>query len=156
MIPELKTIVTEKGKNTVKTEQDVKATPPAQPDALVTAVQGPLEKFMEAARVEAVVGAPIRHGDSLVIPTAEVFNAMGFGMGAGQVKDEDDDDAGRGGGGGGGGRALARPVAVIVMSPTGVRIEPVVDVTKIGLAAFTAAGFIGALLWRMSRSGRVP
>jgi len=150
MIPDLKTVVTEKGKNTVKTEQEVKTTPPPQPDALVTAVQGPLEKFMEAARVEAVVGTPIKHGDSLVIPTAEVFNAMGFGMGAGQVKD--DDDSGRGGGGGGGGQALARPVAVIVMTPTGVRVEPVVDVTKIALAAFTAAGFIGAMLWRMSRS----
>ena len=150
MIPEIKTVVTEKAKNTVKTQQEVKATPPTQPDALVTAVQRPLEKFMEAARVEAVVGAPIKHGDSLVIPTAEVFNAMGFGMGAGQVKDED--DTGRGGGGGGGGQALSRPVAVIVMSPTGVRVEPVVDVTKIALAAFTAAGFIGAMVWRMSRS----
>jgi uncharacterized spore protein YtfJ len=152
MIPELKTVVTEKSKNAVKTEQEVKATPPTQPDALVTAVQGPLEKFMEAARVEAVVGAPIKHGDSLVIPTAEVFNAMGFGIGSGQAQDEDKANVGAGSGGGGGGQALARPVAVIIMSPTGVRVEPVVDVTKIGLAVFTAAGFIGAMLWRMSRS----
>jgi uncharacterized spore protein YtfJ len=151
MTPELKTVVTEKAKNTVKTEQEVKA-PPTQPDALVTAVQGPLEKFMEAARVEAVVGAQIKYGDTLVIPTAEVFNAMGFGIGSGQVKDED--NIGRGGGGGGGGQALARPVAVIVMSPAGVRVEPVVDVTKIALAAFTAAGFVAAMVWRMSRSVR--
>jgi uncharacterized spore protein YtfJ len=147
MIPDLKTSVADKAK---------KATQFREPDPVVTAIRGPLEKFMEAARVEAVIGTPIQHSDSLVVPTAEVFNVMGFGMGAGQAKDEDEANAGRGGGGGGGGHALARPVAVIVMTPTGMRVEPVVDVTKIALAAFTAAGFIGAMLWRMSRSGRVP
>ena len=108
---------------------------------------------MEAARVEAAIGAPIEHGDSLVIPTAEVFNAMGFGLGSGQGKDVNDPDAvqASGSGGGGGGQAFARPVAVIVMSPEGVRIEPVVDVTKVALAALTAAGFIGAMIARMSR-----
>jgi len=152
MAPEVKKVVTEKGKNNVKTEQEVKATPSTPPAALVKAMQGPLEKFMETARVEAVVGTPIQHGDSLAIPTAEVLNAMGFGMGAGRAKDEDMANAGGGSGGGGGGRVLARPVAVIVMSPTGVRVEPVVDVTKLALAALTAGGFIGAMLWRMSRS----
>ena len=154
MKAETKTVATEKAKNVVKPEPVVEATPSTPPEAFVRAVQGPLEKFMEAARVEAVVGKPIQHGDSLAIPTAEIVNTMGFGMGTGQVTDEakDEANAGGGSGGGAGGRILVRPVAVIVMSPAGVRVEPVVDVTKLALAAFTAAGFIGAMIWRMSRS----
>jgi uncharacterized spore protein YtfJ len=59
--------------------------------------------------------------------------------------------SGGGGGGGGGGRVFSRPVAVVVASPEGVRVEPVLDVTKIALAALTAGGFMLATLARMSR-----
>jgi uncharacterized spore protein YtfJ len=152
MISEHKIAMAETAERTSKAAQSKVPAHPDQPKSFITAVQGPLEKFMEAARVEAAIGAPIEHGDSLVIPTAEVINVMGFGMGTGPAHDEDEADEARPGGGGGGGQALARPVAVIVMSPAGVRVEPVVDVTKIALAVFTAAGFISAMVWRMSRS----
>ncbi len=58
-------------------------------------------------------------------------------------------------GSGVGGFAQARPVAVIIMESDGVRVEPVVDVTKLGLAALTAFGGMAFFLSRMLRqSGR--
>jgi uncharacterized spore protein YtfJ len=117
-----------------------------------------MDKFLDAASVNAVYGAPIQSGDALIIPPAEVLSGMGFGLGAGvgnnAVKDESGQpmqNTGGGGGGGGGGRVLSRPVAVIIASPEGVRVEPVVDVTKVALAALTAGGFILGMLLRMLR-----
>ena len=49
---------------------------------------------------------------------------------------------------------LSRPVAVIIAAPEGVRVEPVVDATKIGLAALTAAGFMFGMWMRMARPRR--
>jgi uncharacterized spore protein YtfJ len=123
--------------------------------------QSTMEKFLSAASVSAVYGEPIKSGDALIIPTAEVLSGLGFGIGAGvgnnAVKDEEGkptQNSGGGGGGGGGGRVLSRPVAVIIASPEGVRVEPVVDVTKVALAALTAGGFILGMLLRMLR-GRI-
>ena len=117
-----------------------------------------MEKFLSAASVKAVYGEPIRSGDALIIPTAEVLSGMGFGLGAGVGNNADRNaegqpvqNSGGGGGGGGGGRVLSRPVAVIIASPEGVRVEPVVDVTKVALAALTAGGFILGMLLRMLR-----
>jgi hypothetical protein len=41
-------------------------------------------------------------------------------------------------------------VAVVVASAEGVRVEPVLDVTKIALAALTAMGFMVGMMFRMS------
>jgi hypothetical protein len=41
-------------------------------------------------------------------------------------------------------------VAVVVASPEGVRVEPVVDITKIALAGLTALGFMVGMMFRMS------
>jgi uncharacterized spore protein YtfJ len=64
----------------------------------------------------------------------------------------EESQVGGGSGGGGGGRVLSRPVAIIVSSPEGVYIEPVIDVTKIALAALTAAGFMVGMVTKMLRS----
>ena len=123
-------------------------------------IQDTLGEFLQSASVEAVYGAPIKDGDTLIIPAAEVLTVMGFGVGAGRGKgfsketeseeDQSEDiSEGVGSGGGGGGRVLSRPAAVIISTPEGVRVEPVVDVTKIGLAALTAAGFMVGMLLRM-------
>ncbi len=119
-------------------------------------VKDTMDKFLAAASVEAVYGEAIHSGDNLIIPTAEVLSGMGFGMGVGvgnnAVKDEHGtptQNSAGGGGGGGGGRILSRPVAVVIASPDSVRVEPVVDVTKIALAALTAGGFILGMLLRM-------
>jgi uncharacterized spore protein YtfJ len=119
----------------------------------IDVTQETLDKFLDSASVYAVYGEPIEHGDTAIIPTAEVLSGMGFGIGSGSgPRDEKGEVQGTGSGGGGGGRVLSRPVAVIVASPEGVRVEPVVDVTKIALAALTAAGFMLGMLLRMRPS----
>ncbi len=59
-----------------------------------------------------------------------------------------------GSGGGGGGSVYSRPVAVIISSPEGVRVEPVFDLTKIALAGMTTGvlmfGMV-ARLWSLSK-----
>ena len=104
-----------------------------------------MESLIAAADVSKVYGTPISREDTLLIPAAEVLAIAGFGMGGGSGSLPSGDGStrhGRGGGGGGGGKTLARSVAVIVASPAGVEVKPVFDLTKIALAALTAAGFI--------------
>ena len=98
-------------------------------------IEDTMDKFIATADVEKVYGKPIKSGDTLIVPTAEILCAMGFG-------------------GVSGGRVLSRPVAVVIASPEGVRVEPVFDPTKIALAAITAAGFILSMLFRMMRGPR--
>jgi uncharacterized spore protein YtfJ len=117
-------------------------------------IQETMDKFLDTANVYAVYGEPVQHGDTAIIPTAEVLSVMGFGVGSGRGPSSVADDTGNvnggsGSGGGGGGRVLSRPVAVIVASPEGVRVEPVLDVTKIALAALTAGGFMVGMIARM-------
>jgi len=90
-----------------------------------------------------------------MIPAAEVLVGLGFGLGSGRCRGpaegdgegEKSGDQTRGCGGGGGcGRTLSRPVAVVIVSRDGVRVEPIVDVTKIAIAAITAAGFMMATM----------
>lgn len=121
--------------------------------ASVEAVENTFDKFLDTANVSRVYGEPIYHGDTAIIPAAEVLTGLGFGTGYGfgSGSDEEGGDTGKGGagGGGGGGRTLARPVAVVVASPEGVRVQEVVDPTKIALAALTAGGFMMGMLMRL-------
>jgi len=130
-------------------------------------ISSTFDNFLSAATVDSVYGKPIKSGDTTIIPTAEVLSALGFGMGGGggtgpammnteetEAEEGETDvtmSGGSGVGGGGGGRVLSRPVAVVIASPDGVRVEPVVDVTKLGLALFTAMGFMIGMLARMRR-----
>jgi uncharacterized spore protein YtfJ len=120
-------------------------------DEALLVTQNTLDAFLAAASVEAVYGEPVEHEDNLIIPAAEVLSGMGFGAGGGLGGSESEEDNGSGAasGGGGGGRVLSRPVAVIVASPQGVRVEPVVDFTKIALAALTAGAFMVGMLMRL-------
>ena len=119
----------------------------------VNAIQTTMEQFLSAGGVEAVYSPPVQEGDHIVIPAAEVLSVAGFGLGSGRGSQDPEEPemrvAGEGGGGGGGGRVFSRPVAAIVISPSGVRVEPIVDVTKIVLAVFTTLGFMTAMLTRM-------
>jgi len=116
--------------------------------------QDTMEEFLAAADVRVVYGEPIQHDDTIIIPTAEVLCGLGFGVGSGRGSDTEEDSnkpaSGSASGGGGGGRILSRPVAVVVASPEGVRVEPVVDITKIALAGLTALGFMVGMMFRMS------
>jgi uncharacterized spore protein YtfJ len=121
------------------------------------------DSFLEMAGHKSVFAEPIEAEGSTVIGTAETI--MGWGGGGGgsfkmgespvAVDSEDPEvDARPPGddfGGGAGGGAYTRPVAVIVIDGDGVRVEPVVDATKIALAAITAFGsmfFMFARMWR--------
>ena len=121
-----------------------------------------MESFLATADVKRVFGEPIEVGTTKIIPTSENLVVMGFGAGAGYGSadfERDEEEAtpgegtgeGAGGGGGGGGRTLSRPVAVVIATPEGVRIEPVADRTKVIMAAITAAGFVAGMFLRMSR-----
>ena len=118
--------------------------------------QDTMEEFLAAADVRVVYGEPIQHDDTMIIPTAEVLCGLGFGVGSGSgygtsaEQNPDQPSQASGSGGGGGGRILSRPVAVVVASPEGVRVEPVVDITKIALAGLTALGFMVGMMFRMS------
>lgn len=116
--------------------------------------QDTMEEFLAAADVRVVYGEPIEHDDTMIIPTAEVLCGLGFGLGSGTgtstEHNSEKPSQGTGSGGGGGGRILSRPVAVVIASSEGVRVEPVVDITKIALAALTAMGFMVGMMFRMS------
>jgi uncharacterized spore protein YtfJ len=117
-------------------------------------IENLMSQFLAAADVQAVYGEPVEQGEYLIIPAAEILAVTGFGMGLGYgqgPKEGDVQQTGAGSGGGGGGRVLSRPVAVVVAGPAGVEVKPVVDITKIGLAALTAFGFIIAASSRMRR-----
>ena len=119
------------------------------------AFQDTMEEFLAAGDVRVVYGEPVQHEDTIIIPTAEVLCVAGFGIGGGSgtdaQKNPEKPSQGSGSGGGGGGRILSRPVAIVVASPEGVRVEPVVDITKIALAGLTAVGFMVGMLFRMNR-----
>jgi uncharacterized spore protein YtfJ len=121
-------------------------------------IENTMEKFLEAASVDHVYSEPVKYGDTVVIPAAEVISAAGFGIGlgsgSGREEEEGDGGSGAGGGGGGGGRVFARPVAVVIVSPEGVRVEPVADRTKVLLAAITTFGFMFSVLARIKNTGR--
>src|SRR5687767_7781616 len=99
------------------------------PNLALNTMQTTLDRFLSAANVEAVYGQPVSQNENTVIPTAEVLSIAGFGLGSGGGSQGivENENRGSGGGGGGGGRVLARPVAAIVISSTGVRVEPIVD-----------------------------
>lgn len=124
-----------------------------KPGASLAAVEGTLDRFFETAGVDKVFGKPIEKGEAIVIPAAEVISGIGFGMGHGYAvgSDEEGGSSGTGGGegGGGGGRTFSRPVAVVIGTPEGIRVEPIVDPTKILLAAITAGGFMAAMFMRI-------
>jgi uncharacterized spore protein YtfJ len=117
-------------------------------DPVQETISNTLAHFLTTADVDAAYGQPIRKGDTLIIPTAEVLSGLGFGASQGTMKGKES-KGGKWSGGGGGGRTFSRPVAVIVASPEGVRVTPVFDSTKVILAALTALGFMFSTLARM-------
>jgi uncharacterized spore protein YtfJ len=133
-------------------ETETPQTLAASATAAVERVGETFERFLGTAGAARVWGEPVAHGETTLLPAAEVVAAAGFGMGSGSG--EDGQERGGGGGGGGGGHTFSRPVAVVVASPAGVRVEPVIDVTKIALAALTAAGFVLGGFLKLRRAER--
>ena len=119
------------------------------PGQALDVAQETMETFIETADVSRVYGEPILHEETMIIPAAEVLAVAGFGAGYGAGGPQD--SGGEGGGAGGGGKTFSRPVAVVIADQSGVRVEPVVDPTKIALTFFTALGFMVATVARMMR-----
>lgn len=108
-----------------------------------------LARLLRVAEPSAVYGEPVVQGDRTVILASELTASAGVGYGYGSDADHPENG---GGGGGGGGFAAGRPVAAVVIEPGGVHVEPVVDVTKLGIAFFTT---IAAMFLAWSRMRRV-
>ena len=120
------------------------------PGQALDVAQETMETFLETADVSKVYGEPIVHADTMIIPAAEVLAVAGFGAGYGSGGAED--SSGEGGGGGGGGKTFSRPVAIVIADSESVRVEPVVDPTKIAMTFFTTIGFMIATIARMKKS----
>jgi uncharacterized spore protein YtfJ len=114
-------------------------------------VEQVLGRLASTARADTIFGEPVERGDFTVIPCSEVAVGMGMGSGSGPV-DAQGNKTGSGSGGGGG--ATGRPIAAIVISKDGVRVEPILDFTKIVLAAFSTGAFLLFWIGRLSRVGR--
>ena len=106
-------------------------------------------KMFEAAQPSAMFSKPVVHGEYAVITASETIGGLGYGFGGGggvegstDSEDAETNGAGFGGGGGGGGSILARPVAAISIGPDGVRVEPIMDPTKIAIAFLTTMAAI--------------
>jgi uncharacterized spore protein YtfJ len=124
-----------------------------------------MEQLIAVADAKSVYSDPIESGEYKVITASEVRVGMGFGFGGGggveaqDLESEQDEEStptsGYGGGGGGGGIAFGRPVAAIEIGPQGVRVEPIVDPTKIAIAFFTTFVSMFAMMGRMKRGARL-
>jgi len=104
-----------------------------------------LEKAIAGGHVSAAFGEPLTAAGRTVITAAEV---LGYGVGGGYGEGESPSDEATHAMSGGGGGSMARPVAAIIIEPERVRVEPVVDVTKVVLAFFT---MFGSMLLTLSK-----
>ena len=104
-------------------------------DALIEGVGEKVTDSLDrvAGRVTAddVFGPVVDAGEWKVLTAAAVERSGGFGFGGGGGNEG-------GVGGGGGGTASGRPVAVIEVSPAGVKVTPVLDFTRLGIAVVAA------------------
>ncbi|HVN54253.1 MAG TPA: hypothetical protein VMT46_07975 [Anaerolineaceae bacterium] len=125
-----------------------------------------MNRLVDVAQPSGVFGEPVTVGDYTLITSSEVQSGLGYGYGGGYgpvqgekkgeggetaASDEAADRMAAGSGGGGGGFSAARPVAVVSIGPDGVRVEPVVDLTKLGIAALTTFMSMAFALSRVRR-----
>ena len=115
-----------------------------------------VERILGAARPGAVFSEPVTSGNYTVITAQEISSGGGFGSGGGYgsagattAPKAEDVPGGGGGGMGGGGGAMGRPVAAIIIGPDGVRVEPIVDASKVAIAALTTFVAMAALFGKM-------
>mgnify|MGYP005837903339 CR=1 FL=1 len=105
-----------------------------------------IEALASAVGVETAFGEPVTVGERVIIPAAET--AMGGGVGIVHFPEGQRPPARviRATSGGGGG-ASTRPVAAVVVTPQGVRVEPIFDLSRVVLTGIAStAGFLQGLL----------
>ena len=125
-----------------------------------------MKKLLDSGQAAAVFSDPVEAGDYKVITAAEVSVGMGYGYGGGggignmssgddsEKQETEEHSFGVGTGGGGGGATLSRPVAAIEIGPHGVRVEPIIDPTKIAVAFFTTLVSMFAMMGKMRKMRR--
>ena len=107
-------------------------------------------RLFDVALPDAIFSDPLTKGDYTVILASETTVSMGAGFGGGGGIDTDGEQ-GSGGGGGGGGYAANRPVAMIEIGPNGVRVEPIIDASKIVVTFIASLIAIFAALGKARR-----
>lgn len=91
------------------------------------------DNMLASTKPSAIFGEPVQVGEHTILTASEVGAAMGVGKIIVAT--------------GGGGTAFGRPVAVVTAGPDGVKVRPVIDITKIGLAFLTVLGSF-LVMWR--------
>lgn len=84
-------------------------------------VKTTLAELKQLANTQSVVGEPIQAANATIIPLVK----LGFGFGAGRGSGSKSGDNGTGGGTGAG--AGIKPVAVLIITDEGVRLESIPD-----------------------------
>ncbi len=121
----------------------------------MTDVMDKADRLFDTARPEAVYGEPTTAAGRTIIPAAEVWLFSGFGGGGGFGDTAEGAPVTSAGlGSGVAGAVYARPVAVVIIDEDSARVEPVVDVTKLGLAALSVLGGALVLLGRALSAAR--
>ena len=111
-----------------------------------------MTKMIDIANVDAVFGKPVERRDITIIPCCEVSMGGGMGMGSGPAGTPEQKNQTVSTGGGAGGGAYSRPIAVIVMTPEGVRVKPILDLNKVVLSALMTGAFMLPWLVRLFRA----
>jgi uncharacterized spore protein YtfJ len=114
-------------------------------ESVASSVRESLASIVGEASPHTIFSEPIVAGDHQIITASAWERGGGFGFGGGTG--DGPDGSGTGAGGGGGGGSQGRPVAVIRIGPGGVRVEPILDFTKILVTVLLAA--LG--VWRALR-----
>jgi uncharacterized spore protein YtfJ len=115
-----------------------------------------IDTIWNATRPSLVFGQPIERGNVTIIPCCEIAMGMGLGGGSGTSPATEKAEKAGGEGFGTGGGVRGRPVATIVITADDVRVEPIVDATKVALAALTTAGFMAFWVARLLGAARGP
>lgn len=113
--------------------------------------------LQEKANVNAVFGEPVTVENRTVIPVARVAYGFGMGIGHGTMAEEEVEEKTteetveetvQGVGGGGGSGLLARPFAIVEVTPEVTRVKSIVDEQKLALAGVLLIGWIALCLAR--------
>src|SRR5579859_1568112 len=107
-----------------------------------------LEKIYAAAQPGAAFSTPVVSGEYTVITasTLAAGGGFGFGSGTGPAAEKAADGTASGLGGGGGGASPARPIAAVVIGPDGVKVKPILDASKIAVAAIGAWASVAVIM----------
>lgn len=120
-----------------------------------------IEKALDRLSVKAAFGKAIEQGGVTVVPVAQVSMGFGYGYGTGPGprQEEGADEAaeaagpppgGVGGGGGGG----TRPLGYIQFDEHGAHFEPILDITRMGLAGIAMVAWAVFWIAAAARSAR--